>query len=648
MARVFTITEGLENMGAMKTGGQGSVYKGRRTGDIFTAIKILPTPIHSESADDKNFTAFQNEVQKLKRVNQETNPNVVKIISSGITDTGNLPFIEMEFIEGPDLEELIKPPHDAVFSVKEIIKVAEQLSCALAHCHKQDVRHGDIKSNNVKFNKHTGNYVLLDFGLAIMSDEQRRSSMRHAGAIEFMAPEQNEGQMLFQTDVYGFGVVLFELLAGSVPFPLSDKGETARNLVMVAHMETLPPDLLSLRRAALPESWDGQKQQSEMQVPQWLVNVVYKCLQKKPAARFANGIELHDFIVANSISSESIAGAEHLAFLQQEIARLRHEKEELQQQLSKFQTGARPSASPQFATGERPAQPPPVDTSYTAPKKDSATLNILLAIFITVVVIAAVYYFIKKSDPVKPASTAATRTGLPAERRVVGEYIVTADKAYFYNQADEDTRRNAYAIASNEIIKAMEDRNGFVYTELTNSKGQVSKGWLKKEDMITLAEWSSRNANVRPADDVLSEEEISLRLNDARVLLNAKKVADAIKIYKELSGKNVSEATYQYANLALQNRHNEISCNEAFNLLTKLGNEGYVPAKRTLGFLYSFADDDPELLDNNYDRCNFVKNVAKGSKLLMEAILTGDSTARRFLDELNQKSQQNGTTSPAQ
>ena len=58
MARVFTITAGLENMGAMKTGGQGSVYKGRRTGEIFTAIKILPTPIHSESVDDKNFIAF--------------------------------------------------------------------------------------------------------------------------------------------------------------------------------------------------------------------------------------------------------------------------------------------------------------------------------------------------------------------------------------------------------------------------------------------------------------------------------------------------------------------------------------------------------------------------------------------------------------
>ena len=58
MARVFTIAEGLENMGALKTGGQGSVYKARRTGTLITAVKLLPTPIYSESADDKNFIAF--------------------------------------------------------------------------------------------------------------------------------------------------------------------------------------------------------------------------------------------------------------------------------------------------------------------------------------------------------------------------------------------------------------------------------------------------------------------------------------------------------------------------------------------------------------------------------------------------------------
>jgi serine/threonine protein kinase len=303
MSKVFTITEGLENMGALRTGGQGSVYKGRRTGTIITAVKLLPTPIHTESAEDKNFRNFQNEVEKLKKVNEEPNPNVVKILNSGITESGSFPFIEMEYIDGPDLEDLLKPPHEPIFPIKEVIKVAEQLANALAHCHKLSVKHGDIKSNNVKFNVHSGNYVLLDFGLSAMTDDQRRTSIQHAGAIEFMAPEQNDGQLLLQTDIYSYGIILYELLAGQVPFPLVEQGQKSRNELMLAHMEQEVPDLMALRHKNLPKTWSEQKKFHEMQVPYWLLQVIEKCLQKDPLQRFGNGIELQDFIIHNSISS---------------------------------------------------------------------------------------------------------------------------------------------------------------------------------------------------------------------------------------------------------------------------------------------------------------------------------------------------------
>jgi len=302
MGKVFTITEGLENLGALRTGGQGSVYKARRTGSYITAVKLLPTPVAAEDENDRNFRNFKNEVEKLKRVNEEPNPNVVRILSSGVTDSGSFPFIEMEYIEGPDLEELLRAPHDPLFTIKEAIKLADQLACALSHCHFAGVRHGDIKSNNVKFNIHSGNYVLLDFGLAVMSDEQRRTSMRNAGAIEFMAPEQNEGQMLFQTDIYSYGVVLFEILTGRVPFPLKDGGETARNVVRVQHMEKTVPALLQLRRENLPTDWSEERKAREMQVPDWLVTVINTCLNKKPEDRYPNGMALHEAISAQAIS----------------------------------------------------------------------------------------------------------------------------------------------------------------------------------------------------------------------------------------------------------------------------------------------------------------------------------------------------------
>jgi serine/threonine-protein kinase len=313
MSKIFTITEGLENMGALRTGGQGSVYKGRRIGPIISAVKLLPTPIHSESKEDKNYRNFLNEVDKLKKVNEIPNPNVVKILNSGITESGSFPFIEMEFIEGPDLEELLKPPHEKIFTIKEVIKLADQLACALSHCHKVGVKHGDIKSNNVKFNIHSGNYVLLDFGLSVMSDEQRRSSMRHAGAIEFMAPEQNEGRMLFQTDIYSYGVILYELLAGQVPFPLKDNGETARNTVMLAHMESPVPDLLELRRQNLPTAWPEHQREREMHVPGWLLTLIERCLKKLPEGRYPNGIALHNEIAESSIAEIKTEGIKEIA-----------------------------------------------------------------------------------------------------------------------------------------------------------------------------------------------------------------------------------------------------------------------------------------------------------------------------------------------
>lgn len=303
MSKIFTIAEGLQNLGALKTGGQGSVYKGMRMGPVYSAIKLIPTPIYVEDENDKNYRNFISEVNKLQQVNTHPSPNVVKILSSGITDSGAFPYIEMEYIEGPELSELLLPPHQKVFTVKELLKVAEQLASALAHCHQFGVKHGDVKSNNVKYNTQTGNYVLLDFGLAIMSEEQRRTSIRHAGAVEFMAPEQHEGKMLLQTDIYSYGIILYELLAGQVPFPLEGGGDTARNTVMVSHLEKEIPDAMLLRKRNLENNFPDDIMNSEMQVPQWLIGLIGRCLQKNPADRYANGMELQKAVTAGLLSA---------------------------------------------------------------------------------------------------------------------------------------------------------------------------------------------------------------------------------------------------------------------------------------------------------------------------------------------------------
>ena len=529
MSKVFTITEGLENMGAIKTGGQGSVYKARRIGEIISAIKILPTPLYSESEEDKNFIAFQNEVNKLKRVNAEPNANVVSILSSGITDSGNFPFIEMEYIEGPDLSELLRDPHPPIFEVTEILKVANHLSNALSHCHKANVKHGDIKSNNIKFNKHTGNYILLDFGLSVLSDEERRTSMRHAGAIEFMAPEQNEGILLFETDVYSFGVILYELIGGGVPFPLKDAGETSRNHVMVAHMETPVPDLVLQRNLSIPETWTAEKKSSEKILPHWLLNTVYKCLEKDPARRFKDGIQLHEHIVRSMLArvDKNEVSADEVRHLKEENERLRREKQQLQTLVNN-----RPAIS--YNSNGHAKKP-------SSPKSQTFSLkNIALILF------------------------AATTVGLLA------------------------------------------------YVLYTSTRSEVQSAPL------------TTNA------DTTSSQQIRM----ARSHLNNGNTAAALTIYKTLIREKNPEALYHVANFALKGQNTDIDCVVAKSYLEESART-YAPAKKTLGFIYT--SDAKVLEQNNYQHCPLSRDIAKGSTYLMEAMLLGDASALKLLEELNTK-----------
>ena len=535
MGKIFTITEGLENMGAIRTGGQGSVYKGRRQGEIISAVKLLPTPIHTEDQQDKNYRDFHNEVEKLKKVNEVPNPNVVKILSSGLTESGSFPFIEMEFIEGSDLEDLLQPPNDPIFSIQELIKVANQLSNALAHCHKVGIKHGDIKSNNVKFNAHTGNYILLDFGLAIMSDEQRRTSLRHAGAVEFMAPEQNEGQMFFQSDVYSFGVILFELLAGRVPFPLNDRGETARNRVMLSHMEETPPDVLELRRHNLPKSWPAERRESQMRVPAWIVDIIAKCLLKDPSRRFKNGVDLQENIIHNYTAetgnSEVLASRYNV---------LQKENQDLKEKLSILENRDR-------------SQDSRITKNYVNPNVISLSkpvyYGILLSLFGLIVFSAYAYYnrtptiqdsqVVNSVEAVGMDSTSVTEEreqkakddfdkqiratidsvqnadsnsnvgtdqgepvdGDPQADQIAGpdpvstdsendgsqrsaKYTLSATRAYFYDNSNERSRRNSFLAKWNSPeLTAIDEKNGFIYVEFFTINGEITKGWLRKRDL---------------------------------------------------------------------------------------------------------------------------------------------------------------------
>ncbi len=520
MSKVFTITEGLENMGALRTGGQGSVYKGKRIGEIITAVKILPTPIHTENLDDKNYRNFKNEVEKLKKVNEIPNPNVVKIVNSGLTESGSFPFIEMQYIEGPDLEELLQPPHTPIFTIRETKKLAHQLGNALAHCHRVGVKHGDIKSNNVKFNTDTGNYILLDFGLAIMSDEQRRSSIQHAGAVEFMAPEQHDGEMFFQTDIYSFGIILYELLAGQVPFPLTSKGEANRNSVMVSHMEKPVPDLLALRKSNIPENWSENTKAREMNIPFWLTQVIKKCLEKNPEKRYANGTELQEAILHENLEQTSVPLAKVVKVpasvptaTTADTINPGDMRSPDTMEVSKplfislilllVALGAYSSYSLFLANTDKKqivykdslANLAPDTSALSIPypvKPDTTRINPPAKVVDTAKRNAEVdslkkAYIEQTGDKeVKPATpVVAVNNGLEPTLVSNGKkFKMPKGAAYFYDEPSGESVKHGVAVVGvNYKISVLDEQNGFILITHTNNDGEVTKGWLNKNDL---------------------------------------------------------------------------------------------------------------------------------------------------------------------
>jgi len=414
------------------------------------------------------------------------------------------------------------------------------------------------------------------------------------------------------------------LIAGVVPFPLRDRGETSRNMVMVAHMESPVPDMLALRRQHLPSSWDDEKKDREMQVPEWIVRMIYKCLEKKPETRYVNGTELHNYIIYHSTSpvANNRIATDALTSLQKEAEQLRRENAQLQKEIFQFQRRTNPASSEFVPT-------PPL-------KKKNPLGMILLFLFLAVLTSFLAYTILKsgnskEEDPIVNQDTSSSQAVKP--RTVIGQYKVQSPRAYFHNEADAASRRGAYLIPSNDVIAAMDEQNGFVYTEFTNSKGQTSKGWIQKTDLITLDEWNRRDSAEQAVR--LKQEDINAQLQDARNFLANNEVREALYIYDYLTQQGVPEAMYQWGNLALQRKNDAISCNEGWGWIQRASDKGYVPAKRTLGFLYLFADSDEVLKINEYDKCQYERNVFKGSKLLAEAMLAGDTTAKRLLDELN-------------
>jgi serine/threonine protein kinase len=251
--------ERYEILGELGRGGMGIVFKARdrRLGRV-VALKRLPDNLRDHPTA---VALFLREAQSAAALNH---PNIVTIYDADQSD-GNY-YLTMEFLEGMPLDAILKKR--GKLSPRDAMRMGIQIATGLQFAHERGIVHRDIKTANLFFTRDRV-VKIMDFGLAKMVEEVRKAATVIGGTPYYMAPEQGLGEKVdHRADLYAFGVTLFELLTGHVPFRDGD--------VAYHHRHTPSPDLRELVPEAPPE----------------LAALVARLMAKKPEDRPATTAEV--------------------------------------------------------------------------------------------------------------------------------------------------------------------------------------------------------------------------------------------------------------------------------------------------------------------------------------------------------------------
>ncbi|MFC2139514.1 protein kinase [Bacteroidota bacterium] len=267
-------------------GGMGIVYLAEDTKlKRQVAIKFLPRYISSNKEERQR---FEIEAQAAASLNH---PNISHIYA--IEETDDEMFIVMEYIDGQELKDKIK---SEPLPVEECAAIALKIAEGLEAAHNKGIVHRDIKSSNIMIST-DGQVKIMDFGLAKLGSDNQITKMGSTmGTAAYMSPEQTEGENVDKrTDIWSFGVVLYEILTNQLPF----KGDYEQ-AVIYSILNEEPHNISDLR----PE------------IPGRLVEIINKCLEKDPVDRYQSFSELlTDLKIPvqkdsrSSISTESIDSA---------------------------------------------------------------------------------------------------------------------------------------------------------------------------------------------------------------------------------------------------------------------------------------------------------------------------------------------------
>ncbi len=263
-------------------GSMGAVYLGRDP-QIGRVVAIKTLALGREFAADRIGEARERFFREAETAGRLQHPDIVTIFDAGEAD--DLAWIAMEYVRGTDLQRYTAP--GTLLPVPRVLEIVSRVAEALSYAHSQGVVHRDIKPANVMVDLEGSLVKVMDFGVARLDDASRTRTGIVLGTPSFMSPEQMSGRRSDgRSDLYSLGVMLFQLLTGTLPFEGGNMAELMRRIV-----NEPAPDVRSVRP----------------QLPQALADVVTLALEKRPEVRYADGIQMAQDLRA--VAAEMLAPA---------------------------------------------------------------------------------------------------------------------------------------------------------------------------------------------------------------------------------------------------------------------------------------------------------------------------------------------------